>query len=202
MKIGLLGNKKIALNSNALKISSGTKSKITKKSNLVTQEIPKVTKTAHLSRAIYHNKAMWSHYYDKKGVLKLDRVLDFEMITEEKILKLKLRNASDESMILNEINLAGSGLSVVGTQVGDIYKKWEYKEITIIASNIGDIDANSLLTFVFDKQTIIITIKGTRAVVFSYRPKYGYTDLKSIKQISLQQTTPKKKELAYAKNQS
>lgn len=148
--------------------------------------IPKTPKTienrAYISsNFLYHDRAMWVYFYNDKKELKFDRELNFEMITEEKVLKFKLRNANDKTTTLKEINLAGSGISLVGTKVGDEYKKWQWREVTIIASSVGDIEANSILTLVFDNQVIAINIVGTRAVVFSYKPKYSYSEMKSFK---------------------
>lgn len=133
----------------------------------------------------YHDKAMWAYIIKKdknnKEFTTTNRSLDFEMITSDKVLKLRLRNADVKDTTLENIDITSSGITVHGTKIGDIYKPNQWREVSIIALAVGDIDASGVVNFIFTNQVITILIKGTRAVIFSYRPAYNYTESKVYK---------------------
>lgn len=130
----------------------------------------------------YHDKAMWAYIIKKdenaKEFTTTDRALDFEMITSDKVLKLRLRNADIKDTTLENIDITSSGIEVIGTKIGDIYKSNQWREISVIAKAVGDIDAAGAINFIFTNQVITILINGTRAVIFSYRPAHDYKESK------------------------
>ncbi|QKF64551.1 hypothetical protein CCORG_0690 [Campylobacter corcagiensis] len=180
--VGLIGNYKVFPNSLILTKSSSKSAKITKKATPSATKKEKITKISTLCKAFYHDLAIWAYVVKKdansKDFTSLKRELDFEMITSDKVLRLRLRNADIKATTLENIETTSSGLTITGTKASDIYKPNQWREISIIASSVGDIDAGGLINFIFTKQVITIYIKGTRAVVFSYKPAYSYSESK------------------------
>ena len=184
--IGLGGNYAFNYNSNALTISNPKKGAFVKtnKGFKIKLTTPKTKKAFNISPT-YHDLAMWAYIIKKdknnKEFTTTNRALDFEMITSDKVLKLRLRNADVKDTTLENIDITSSGITVQGTKIGDIYKQNEWREVSIIAGAVGDIDAGGVVNFIFTNQVITILIKGTRAVIFSYRPAYNYTESKVYK---------------------
>lgn len=184
--IGLGGNYAFNYNSNALTISNPKKGAFVKtnKGFKIKLTTPKTKKAFNISPT-YHDLAMWAYIIKKdkenKEFTTTDRAMDFEMIISDKVLKLRLRNADTKDSTLENIDITSSGVIVQGTKIGDIYKPNEWREVSIIAGAVGDIDAGGVVNFIFTNQAITILIKGTRAVIFSYRPTYNYTEGKIYK---------------------
>ena len=167
--IGLGGNYAFNYNSNALTISNPKKGAFVKtnKGFKIKLTTPKTKKAFNISPT-YHDLAMWAYIIKKdeknKEFTTTDRSLDFEMITSDKVLKLRLRNADVKDTTLENIDITSSGITVHGTKIGDIYKPNQWREVSIIALAVGDIDASGVVNFIFTNQVITILIKGTRAV--------------------------------------
>ncbi|MCI6989394.1 MAG: hypothetical protein MR902_07535 [Campylobacter sp.] len=186
MKIGLAGNHKVFLNANALTNSYLKSAKVINPAPLIKTPSTTTTKKAHLSKAIYHDKAMWLYLWtdDSGKNTSLNREYDFENITAAKEIKFYLRNSGLENITFEGINLSGeiSEVLLLGVNNGDIFKPNEYRIITIRAEQLGDLLIDGAINLNFsNKQVISIYLNGERAVVFSYLPNYEYTESKELK---------------------
>lgn len=75
-----------------------------------------------------------------------------------------------------------TGIEILGLSEGDKFTPNHYKKITILASGVGDMELNGVINFRFDtNQIITLAIRGQRAIIFSYRPNYPYTETKELK---------------------
>lgn len=133
----------------------------------------------------YHDKAMWAYIIKKdkenKEFTTTDRAMDFEMITADKVLKLRLRNADVKDTTLENIDITSSGITVHGTKIGDIYKQNEWREVSIIALAVGDIDASGVVNFIFTNQVITILIKAQELLFLAIDQLITTLKAKSIK---------------------
>ncbi|MCZ6135819.1 hypothetical protein, partial [Campylobacter ureolyticus] len=140
--VGLGGNYAFNYNSNALTISSPKKGAFVKTNKGFNFKLPTPkTKKAFNISPTYHDKSMWAYIIKKdknnKEFTTTNRALDFEMITSDKVLKLRLRNADVKDTTLENIDITSSGITVHGTKIGDIYKPNQWREVSIIALAVG-----------------------------------------------------------------
>lgn len=183
MRVGLLGNSKNFFNGEAL--NHAKKAKIVKKKEISPVIVKKSHKKGVLNKSFCHKKSVWFYNVKNENLTpvftSLDRNFDFGVITEEKLVKFYIRNADDKSIYLQDIKNEVNGVRISGINAGDTLKQNEWRKVILTVQNAGDIDAKGEIKFIFENQTIILKISGTRAVIFAYRPNFSYSQTKEFK---------------------
>lgn len=130
------------------------------------------TTTANLS------KTEMSQLFDGDiWVIPYTHSYDFGVITTPVTYSFNIYNSGDTAVTLNSISASNAeGTVVTGTDVPYNFPANATRSFTISATVEGDLNLDGYYTFVFDTQTVIFTISGTRAIILSILPTQNYSE--------------------------
>lgn len=132
---------------------------------------PKKNLKGRYFKGLWHNYSMW--------IYPINAELDFGLITETKIIKIHIQNASRQKVEFSNFNLGNSGVEIKGIRAGEILNSSEFRELSFIALISGTSSFNEIATLIYEPNSQSLVIKGQRAAIFAHVPLFGYKESKS-----------------------